>query len=1527
MRLTSLVAFVSHVALTACSVFASEPMFRVAFDGGADAVVAGGKSEPIEARGLEYAPGVDGQAVRMSAALNSSLAYSIAGNVLPEKGTVSLWVKREWGDAGVNSSGQDVWRTMFTFPDPCKDFGSGALSLWWQGALLRYDLTDLGHTHCAVGVPPPHGEWEHLAFSWSEEHREARMYLNGHVVQKLPDDTGPMARVVGRRFRDQFTFDRKDFDRFFVGCLGAEQQMDGLIDDFRVYPDELGEAEVRGIFEEHSDKVLTERRPDYAALFAKEGPNPYVGGEELGLEFVAEHRFNAASMSQYIKGRRFRSVGDVVEKSIDGERYLEAGTNKNDRFAFMFDVDPSVPLYCFDFVYPDDAKRTCDLIVQFKDAVSGDYALQVGYFTGDEYPNTGKMLVHRCLYWTTPGKGGLAVVAMTARTGVPAALAALRIYRVKDAKLPPLAVREPKANGGWNRMFGMYWEDPAIGYDFATGGHGEKEISDLIDRTVAYMKYCGENIFCYPGVWYQGLICDEYNPRHHARDFLGAWYEKFDREGLFFVPNVNPNNMDIPSGLVSMMSMTNGTLHSSPIAIHDTGKPNWGGWHNTPPNFNFLHPDVQAQIERHIDALLEQGAGHPSFKGVCMHLTMHCMCWFGDIRSGYNDYAVRAFAKDTGLDIPIDESDPLRGRASAQWIRENAYEKWVQWRCDKVTAFYSRMAEKLRTRRPDLKLWLNSFIQPNMKRPDFMEDGFVQRQAREGGLDRVALAAIPNLVLCQTQFPAFCRKRERQQFPNDEAYAFNRVLQTKSGFFNLVNGARFPWINQHDLYWENPVGRNKGALNGDGFSETGWRVTTLNPSGYHALRDFVLPLRFGDVLGMSKGGFLVGTYGMEDHLRKFAAAYRALPAVVMDDVAQRDAVVVRQADWDGKSYFYVVNTDCAPVKIRLRVPEGTVDLSTGRPAASTALSLELEPYQLVSFSAPFGRPVLEPPPENHVNSKGDLPDPALLAVNKGRNIVFENPLPRMHCGNVRCGTYNNMELSLPGVLTTSDARLGMFLQKMRETIMANRRLLFVDGKVIVCNHNWIRDHVHQMKGWKHWEYDPLSFLQYIIDTQRADGQFFELVKQMDDYHWTFVGPESSRLYPDDNVALVRLELEADVEYLVVEGAWQYYRMTGDDNWLASVLPALEKGINYQTSDPMRWEESLGLCIRPYTIDTWDFTSDLASGSDRRVVGKPLCAMHGDNTGVYQAMNQLAWFNDRLGNSLKAASWRKRAEMLRTNTMKHLWNGQFFVHQLPVRGAKPMDSNEANRLSLSDAYALNRGILSGDECRAVIDAFIERGKTAGAFSEFFTIDPAYEPAFNRYKPGEYVNGAISPFTAGELAKGAFKNGREKYGWDVISRWIDKIENDKAIYFLYNRTTGAPISEGAGPSAWGAAAFLDAIEEGLAGIVDAGTGYDVLEFSPRWCVTPYTELRYVTGYELTRKYVDVRYIVCPRGIRCNVKSPAKKIVAHVLLPEGKTPRTLLVNGEGTPFEISAVGESKYVDFSAVPENGAADMEILY
>jgi len=174
-----------------------------------------------------------------------------------------------------------------------------------------------------------------------------------------------------------------------------------------------------------------------------------------------------------------------------------------------------------------------------------------------------------------------------------------------------------------------------------------------------------------------------------------------------------------------------------------------------------------------------------------------------------------------------------------------------------------------------------------------------------------------------------------------------------------------------------------------------------------------------------------------------------------------------------------------------------------------------------------------------------LPDPGGLAINRGHAIRFANPLPRQRCGKNACGTYNNWELACPGFLNTLSPDFGNVLWHLRKVVWADRRLVFVDGRALTCQLNWIRDHVHQMKGYCHWEHDLTSFLDFILDTQRADGQFYELVKQLDDVHWAFVNPDCRILYPEDNQSLVRLELEADIEYLMVEGCLQAWRVTGD----------------------------------------------------------------------------------------------------------------------------------------------------------------------------------------------------------------------------------------------------------------------------------------------------------------------------------------------------------------------------------------------
>jgi len=117
---------------------------------------------------------------------------------------------------------------------------------------------------------------------------------------------------------------------------------------------------------------------------------------------------------------------------------------------------------------------------------------------------------------------------------------------------------------------------------------------------------------------------------------------------------------------------------------------------------------------------------------------------------------------------------------------------------------------------------------------------------------------------------------------------------------------------------------------------------------------------------------------------------------------------------------------------------------------------------------------------------------------------------------------------------------------------------------------------------------------------------------------------------------------------------------------------------------------------------------------------------------------------------------------------------------------------------------------------------------------------------------------------------------------------------------------------GPSGWGAAAVIDAIEEGLAGIRDLDTKYRKLTFSPRWPVTEYRELRYATGCEAAKTRVDVYHTRTDSRMTYRLSCPSESVECHILLPEGKICAALTVNGYELPFKETSVGSSRYADF---------------
>jgi len=953
-------------------------LFHAPLDNSAEAVVAVGSPEPLEAKGLKWASGRGGAAA-LHAVSGLHLRYAATGNLPRQRGTVALWTRREWGDEdaiaaeSAATAAPPVWRTLFATPMPADRgrprVGTGALWLWWWGDRLRADQSDAKDRYRAWDGFPADGRWHHIAFTWTPSRTD--LFVDGVRREGMRDSDSPLREALTEA--SAIAPDRSGIASFSIGSINGEEAAASLISDFRIYGDALDEDQVHALFLETGGRDEADAHPDWTAILNgptgrwhnpyETPPNPTVPpGVPVGMELVDEIR-----LDHFPPPDRFRQSGSTTCKATSsGMPYLEAGSAKGDRFAVRFRLDSDAALHVFEIDVPDDAVRTVDLLVQ---PCKGDpdYATQVGLLLGGDMPNSGRILTHRVLHWTQPGAAArdVALVAMTARDGEPAAVAAVRAYRVASGGLPecPPPIHAPSAAANrdaktWGRSIALWYEDPAINLEFGVEPRVAASpvgFAEVLRRLAATMKFTGQDTLFYPGAWYHGLIGGKrYNPRRHPPDWRVGLYEVFDREGLSFVPTVNVNTMPLPADCppVTAAAMEDDSLHDSPIAIHASGEPNHGGWHDTPPDFCFLHPAVQCHLEGIFDSLLDEGASHPSFGGIAFHLTRHGLAWWGDEESGYNEYIVKAFCRDAGFALPAVPAESLRGKAYAEWVRADParHETWIQWRCDRVTEFYARLAAKLRERRPDAKLILSVFVPPDVRHPEFGRPDFQNRANRRCGLDGPALsAAIPNLVLCQTDVPADGRWAEAWRFPSAASRETRRKINATAGFWELLRGAAWPWAGQHDRYWESAIGVQSPSLSCEWFHECRWRVSTLNPGGEDALRAFVLPLRYGDVLGMSKGGYLIGTYGMEPHLARFARAFRSLPAVRMDEFFRQGSIVARKAEVEGRTYGYIVNTDATPTTVDIAdLPDGTTDLVSGQPLTGTAL--HLEPYEFKAFS-------------------------------------------------------------------------------------------------------------------------------------------------------------------------------------------------------------------------------------------------------------------------------------------------------------------------------------------------------------------------------------------------------------------------------------------------------------------------------------------------------------------------------------------------------------------------------------------------
>jgi len=189
-------------------------------------------------------------------------------------------------------------------------------------------------------------------------------------------------------------------------------------------------------------------------------------------------------------------------------------------------------------------------------------------------------------------------------------------------------------------------------------------------------------------------------------------------------------------------------------------------------------------------------------------------------------------------------------------------------------------------------------------------------------------------------------------------------------------------------------------------------------------------------------------------------------------------------------------------------------------------------------------------------------------------------------------------------------------------------------------------------------------------------------------------------------------------------------------------------------------------------------------------------MFGDNTGLVVGCRYLSEMLDHAGRESEATEVRQLGKDIKQRLDQLSWNGQFYTHHVPEdpNVERDLGVDHSKLVSLSNAYSLNRD-LSQEQCRSIIQTYqdIRQEMPESSPGEWYAIYPPFESGFGRHSSKwEYVNGGVTPIVAGELAHGAFENGFEEYGVDILNRLKALAEKtDGYLHCTYRGSKAEPL----------------------------------------------------------------------------------------------------------------------------------------
>jgi hypothetical protein len=278
-----------------------------------------------------------------------------------------------------------------------------------------------------------------------------------------------------------------------------------------------------------------------------------------------------------------------------------------------------------------------------------------------------------------------------------------------------------------------------------------------------------------------------------------------------------------------------------------------------------------------------------------------------------------------------------------EWLKKSCWNMWLDWRCRKLKDFYCQVRDRITAARADLKLQLKFNVGLWTDFGKHSADEQVE-YLRELGIDPVLYHGTGIQFACGFVY------HDKYLYP-DRSISFDKVaipINERRAMVDIVS------------YYELP-----GVLPKISPHFVGWLATVnLTPVDRHVLELATCELRTANVEQVEFMRWEKAIAQMEHLLRRYGAAFRALPAVepkefkgqveVLSGKAADETLAIR---WHADRLM-VLNDHREPRKIRITIPQELETngqlmelgwnrtLVKGPSQAKTVVEIDLRPYDL-----------------------------------------------------------------------------------------------------------------------------------------------------------------------------------------------------------------------------------------------------------------------------------------------------------------------------------------------------------------------------------------------------------------------------------------------------------------------------------------------------------------------------------------------------------------------------------------------------